>query len=175
MLITCIAGPAKPSSSNDMMRTFAGTPLNQMSGLESSSASLLLEYKSFLVSKQLFFRDTKDQVDTCRDLAETTCSQVAFTKTCIGVRRSLSQRLQSSWDSGVFHSVFTLQGTLYIACSCLRSADGDACCAILAERSALVANQRRSSDWRYQKFYLSNVVKWHICNASQWLVNISVM
>ena len=53
MLITCIAGPAKPSSSNDMMRTFAGTPLNQMSGLESSSASLLLVYKSVLVRKQL--------------------------------------------------------------------------------------------------------------------------
>ena len=46
--ITCIAGPAKPSS-NDMMSTFAG-----MSGLESSSASLLLVYKSVLVCKQVF-------------------------------------------------------------------------------------------------------------------------
>ena len=81
-------------------------------------------YKSVLVCKQVFVEIVGTKLIAVEILQRQPAVKVALTKTWIGV--------------GVFHSVSNLQGTLYIACSCLGSATGDACCAILTERSALV-------------------------------------
>ena len=75
------------------MSTFAG-----MSGLESSSASLLLVYKSVLVCKHLFVEILGTKLIPVEILQRQPAVKVTLTKTWIGV--------------GVFHSVSSLQGTL---------------------------------------------------------------
>ena len=93
-----------------MMRTFAGTPLKQMSGLESSSASLLLVYKSVLVCKQLFVEIVGTKLIPVEILQRQPAVKVGLTKlrqeeeslTASPIFRglwSLSQRLHSSGDS----------------------------------------------------------------------------